>query len=155
MTVFAQVALPYAKDALAPHVSVETIDFHYGKHHATYVTNLNNLAKGTEFENLSLEEVVKKAPAGPIFNNAAQIWNHDFFIFWVSSRLVLVEAESLQVSWLQPSTSNLVRSKSLRNNSMPRRQARLGRAGHGFARRLMAHCRWKAPAMPPHRSRRG
>jgi superoxide dismutase, Fe-Mn family len=79
MTVFAQVALPYAKDALAPHVSAETIDFHYGKHHLTYVTNLNNLAKGTEFENMSLEDVVKKAPAGPIFNNAAQIWNHDFY----------------------------------------------------------------------------
>ena len=79
MTVFAQVALPYAKDALVPHVSAETIDFHYGKHHATYVTNLNNLAKGTEFETLTLEEVVKKAPAGPIFNNAAQIWNHDFY----------------------------------------------------------------------------
>ena len=79
MTVFAQVALPYAKDALAPHVSAETIDFHYGKHHATYVTNLNNMAKGTEFENMTLEEVVKKAPAGPIFNNAAQIWNHDFY----------------------------------------------------------------------------
>ena len=79
MTVFAQVALPYAKDALAPHVSVETIEYHYGKHHATYVTNLNTMAKGTEFENLSLEEVVKKAPAGPIFNNAAQIWNHDFY----------------------------------------------------------------------------
>ena len=79
MTVFAKVALPYAKDALAPHVSAETIDFHYGKHHATYVTNLNNMAKGTEFENMSLEDVVKKAPAGPIFNNAAQIWNHDFY----------------------------------------------------------------------------
>lgn len=79
MTQFSQVALPYAKDALAPHISAETIDFHYGKHHATYVTNLNNLAKGTEYENLSLEDVVKKAPAGPIFNNAAQIWNHDFY----------------------------------------------------------------------------
>lgn len=85
MTVFAQVQLPYAKDALAPHISPETIDFHYGKHHATYVTNLNNLAKGTEFENLTLEEVVKKAPAGPIFNNAAQIWNHDFYFMGFKS----------------------------------------------------------------------
>ncbi len=71
-------ALPYAKNALAPHISEETIEFHYGKHHQTYVTNLNNLIKGTEFENSSLEEIVKKS-AGGIYNNAAQIWNHTFF----------------------------------------------------------------------------
>jgi Fe-Mn family superoxide dismutase len=72
-------ALPYAKDALAPHISAETIDFHYGKHHQTYVTNLNNLIKGTEYESLDLEAIVKKAPAGGVFNNAAQVWNHTFF----------------------------------------------------------------------------
>jgi superoxide dismutase, Fe-Mn family len=71
-------ALPYAKDALAPHLSLETLEFHYGKHHQTYVTNLNNLIKGTEFENASLEEIVKKSSAG-IYNNSAQIWNHTFF----------------------------------------------------------------------------
>ena len=71
-------ALPYARDALAPHISAETIDFHYGKHHQTYVTNLNNLAKGTEFEAMSLEDVVKKSQGG-MFNNAAQIWNHTFY----------------------------------------------------------------------------
>lgn len=71
-------ALPYALDALAPHISKETLEFHYGKHHQTYVTNLNNLIKGTEFENLSLEEIVKKSSAG-IFNNAAQVWNHTFY----------------------------------------------------------------------------
>jgi Fe-Mn family superoxide dismutase len=71
--------LPYAKDALAPHISAETIDFHYGKHHQTYVTNLNNLIKGTEYESLDLEAIVKKAPAGGVFNNAAQVWNHTFF----------------------------------------------------------------------------
>ena len=71
-------ALPYAKDALAPHISVETIEFHYGKHHQTYVTNLNNLIKGTEFENASLEDIVKKSSGG-IFNNAAQVWNHTFY----------------------------------------------------------------------------
>ena len=71
-------ALPYAKEALAPHISVETLDFHYGKHHQTYVTNLNNLVAGTEFEGLSLEEVVLKSSGG-IFNNAAQIWNHTFY----------------------------------------------------------------------------
>ena len=71
--------LPYAKDALAPHISVETIDYHYGKHHQAYVTNLNNLIKGTEYESLDLEAIIRKAPAGGIFNNAAQVWNHTFF----------------------------------------------------------------------------
>ncbi|MFZ6691000.1 superoxide dismutase [Fe] [Undibacterium sp. SXout20W] len=71
-------ALPYALDALAPHISQETLEYHYGKHHQTYVTNLNNLIKGTEFENASLEDIVKKSSAG-IFNNAAQIWNHTFY----------------------------------------------------------------------------
>src|ERR1700726_1258221 len=71
-------ALPYELDALAPTISKETLEFHYGKHHQTYVTNLNNLIKGTEFENASLEEIVKKASGG-VFNNAAQIWNHTFF----------------------------------------------------------------------------
>lgn len=71
-------ALPYALDALVPHISKETLEFHYGKHHQTYVTNLNNLIKGTEFENLSLEEIVKKSSAG-IFNNSAQVWNHTFY----------------------------------------------------------------------------
>jgi Fe-Mn family superoxide dismutase len=71
--------LPYAMDALQPHMSKETFEFHYGKHHQAYVTNLNNLIKGTEHENASLEEIVKKAPAGGLFNNAAQVWNHTFF----------------------------------------------------------------------------
>ena len=71
-------ALPYAKDALVPHISAETIEYHYGKHHQTYVTNLNNLIPGTEFEGLSLEEIVKKSSGG-IFNNAAQVWNHTFY----------------------------------------------------------------------------
>lgn len=70
--------LPYALDALAPHISKETLEFHYGKHHQTYVTNLNNLIKGTEFESATLEEIVKKSSAG-IFNNAAQVWNHTFY----------------------------------------------------------------------------
>ncbi|WP_353572009.1 Fe-Mn family superoxide dismutase [Candidatus Albibeggiatoa sp. nov. BB20] len=71
--------LPYAIDALAPHISQETLEFHYGKHHQTYVTNLNNLVSGTEYGNLSLEEIIKKAPAGGVFNNAAQVWNHSFY----------------------------------------------------------------------------
>jgi Fe-Mn family superoxide dismutase len=71
-------ALPYAKDALAPHISAETMEFHYGKHHQTYVTNLNNLIKGTEFENAALEDIIKKSSGG-IYNNSAQVWNHTFF----------------------------------------------------------------------------
>ena len=75
---FERPAVPYAKDALAPHISVETLEFHHGKHHQTYVTNLNNLVPGTEFEGLSLEEIIQKSSGG-IFNNAAQIWNHTFY----------------------------------------------------------------------------
>ncbi len=71
--------LPYAKDALAPHISAETLDFHHGKHHATYVTKLNGLIPGTEYENMDLEDIIKSAPAGGVFNNAAQIWNHTFY----------------------------------------------------------------------------
>lgn len=71
-------ALPYEMDALSPHISKETLEFHYGKHHQTYVTNLNNLIKGTEFEAESLEGIVKRASGG-VFNNAAQVWNHTFY----------------------------------------------------------------------------
>lgn len=71
-------ALPYAKDALEPHISAETLEYHYGKHHNTYVVNLNNLVKGTEFEGKSLEEIILKSSGG-IFNNAAQVWNHTFY----------------------------------------------------------------------------
>ena len=71
-------ALPYPIDALAPHVSKETLEYHHGKHHKAYVDNLNNLQKGTEFESMTLEAIVKKAQ-GAIYNNAAQIWNHTFF----------------------------------------------------------------------------
>ena len=70
--------LPWARDALAPHISAETIDFHYGKHHQAYVTNLNNQIAGTEFESMGLESIIKKASGG-IFNNAAQVWNHTFY----------------------------------------------------------------------------
>lgn len=70
--------LPFARDALEPHISAETIDYHYGKHHQAYVTNLNNQIKGTEFENADLETIVGKAQGG-MFNNAAQVWNHNFY----------------------------------------------------------------------------
>jgi Fe-Mn family superoxide dismutase len=72
-------ALPYPQDALAPHISAETLEFHYGKHHKAYVDKLNTLVPGTPFEGKSLEDVIKAAPAGPVFNNAAQIWNHTFY----------------------------------------------------------------------------
>lgn len=71
--------LPYLLDGFEPYISRETLEFHHGKHHQTYVDNLNKLIPGTEYENLSLEEIIQKAPAGGIFNNAAQIWNHTFY----------------------------------------------------------------------------
>jgi Fe-Mn family superoxide dismutase len=80
---FALPPLPYAQDALAPHISKETFEFHYGKHHQAYVTNLNNLVAGTPNEGKPLEEVVRNSQ-GPVFNNAAQVWNHTFF--WSSMK---------------------------------------------------------------------
>jgi superoxide dismutase, Fe-Mn family len=71
--------LPYPRDALAPHMSEKTLDFHYGKHHQTYVTNLNGLVEGTEHAGKSLEEIILAAEPGGLFNNAAQVWNHTFF----------------------------------------------------------------------------
>jgi len=76
--------LPYPKDALAPHISAETLDYHYGKHHATYVNKLNQISENTEWAHKSLIDIIKTAPAGPIFNNAAQIWNHTFY--WESMK---------------------------------------------------------------------
>lgn len=70
--------LPFARDALAPHISAETIDFHYGKHHQAYVTNLNKLIRGTDLEHSSLEDIVHRS-SGSVFDNAAQVWNHTFY----------------------------------------------------------------------------
>jgi Fe-Mn family superoxide dismutase len=70
--------LPYAQDALEPVLSKETLEYHYGKHHQTYVTNLNNLVKGTDFEGAALEDIILKSSGG-LFNNAAQVWNHTFY----------------------------------------------------------------------------
>jgi Fe-Mn family superoxide dismutase len=70
--------LPYAKDALAPHISAETLEYHYGKHHKTYVDKLNGLIPGTEYEGKSLEDIIKTSSGG-VFNNAAQVWNHTFY----------------------------------------------------------------------------
>jgi len=71
--------LPYGREALAPHISSETLSFHYDKHHNTYVVNLNKLIQGTAFEDVTLEQIIKEADAGPLFNNAAQVWNHTFY----------------------------------------------------------------------------
>jgi Fe-Mn family superoxide dismutase len=75
--------LPYAQDALAPHISAETLEYHYGKHHQTYVTNLNKLVEGTEYENAALTDVIQKSDGG-LFNNSAQVWNHTFY--WLSMK---------------------------------------------------------------------
>lgn len=77
--------LPYPKDALSPHISEETISYHHGKHHQAYVTNLNKLISGTEFEKATLEEIIAKASGG-IFNNGAQVWNHTFYWNCLSGR---------------------------------------------------------------------
>ncbi len=78
MTIITLPPLPYEMDALEPHISRETLEYHYGKHHQAYVTNLNNLIKGTEFEKEPLEKIILKS-SGSIFNNAAQVWNHTFY----------------------------------------------------------------------------
>ena len=70
--------LPYAKNALEPHISEETLEYHYGRHHATYVKKLNNLIAGTKFESMPLEDIIRES-TGSIFNNAAQVWNHSFY----------------------------------------------------------------------------
>jgi superoxide dismutase, Fe-Mn family len=77
--------LPYGLDTLQPHMSKETLEFHYGKHHQAYINKLNELIRGTEFENAALEEIVKNA-SGPLFNNAGQHWNHSFFWRCLSPR---------------------------------------------------------------------
>jgi Fe-Mn family superoxide dismutase len=86
--------LPYAHNALEPIISERTISFHYGKHHQTYVNNLNGLVVGTEFENSELEDIVKKSD-GPIFNNAAQIWNHTFYFLSLTPNKGSVPGEKL------------------------------------------------------------
>ena len=86
--------LPYSNDALAPHISPETIEYHYGKHHNAYVTKLNAAIPGTEWENSSLEEIIKGSKGG-IFNNAAQIWNHAFYWDCLSPKRDLKPSEGL------------------------------------------------------------
>jgi Fe-Mn family superoxide dismutase len=134
--------LPYPKNALEPVISAETIEYHYGKHHQTYVTNLNNLIKGTEFENASLEEIVMKSSGG-IFNNAAQVWNHTFY--W--NGLKPNGGGAPKGDSLQRSTKPLVLSKNSKNNSAKKQSRLLVPAGLGWSRTRTALSVWKAPAM--------
>jgi superoxide dismutase len=122
-------ALPYAMDALAPIISKETLEFHYGKHHQTYVTNLNNLIPGTEFESASLEEIVKKSTGG-VFNNAAQVWNHTFY--WNSM------AGSRQASLLMRLKLSGAVLLPLKKRLTSRPQAILALVGRGWLRSPMA-----------------
>ena len=85
--------LPYPMDALNPYISTETMEYHYGKHHQTYITNMNNQIKGTEYENMSLEDIVKNSSGG-LFNNAAQTWNHTFYWFGFSPNGVSLDESS-------------------------------------------------------------
>lgn len=81
--IYVQPRLPYAPDALAPAISQETVDFHYGKHEKAYIDNLNKLIEGTEYEDMALEDIIRNA-SGPLFNNASQAWNHIFYFFTFS-----------------------------------------------------------------------
>ena len=138
--------LPYELDALAPHISKETLEFHYGKHHQTYVTNLNNLIPGTEFENLSLEDIVKKSSGG-IFNNAAQIWNHTFYWNSLAPKAGGAPtgklADAINAKWGSFDAS--------RKPSTSRPPATSVRAGPGWSRRPTVPSTSSTPATPPPR----
>lgn len=109
-------ALPYEKNALEPHISQETLEYHHGKHHNTYVVKLNGLVEGTELENKSLEEIIKTSTGG-VFNNAAQIWNHTFYWHCLSQ----MAAASQRVT-LQTQSQNLsVLLKNSKRNSLIQR----------------------------------
>lgn len=82
-TIYSQPTLPYAPDALAPVISAETIDYHYGKHEKAYIDNLNKLIAGTEYEDMALEDIIRSSE-GALFNNASQAWNHIFYFFTFS-----------------------------------------------------------------------
>lgn len=79
--IYTQPDLPYDTNALEPAISQRTVEFHYGKHEKAYIDNLNRLIKGTEYEDMELEEIIEQAPDGPLFNNASQAWNHIFYFF--------------------------------------------------------------------------
>ena len=117
--------LPYAKDALAPYLSQETLEFHHDKHHNAYVTNLNGLIEGTEHAAKSLEEIILAAE-GPLFNNAAQVWNHTFY--W--NCMKPGAAARPAVNWPRPSTTPSDRSTTSRRRY---RRPPSGQFGSGWA----------------------
>ena len=135
-------ALPYAKDALAPHISAETLEYHYGKHHQAYVTNLNNLIKGTAFEGKSLEEIVRTSEGG-VFNNAAQVWNHTFY--W---NCLAPPAANRKASWLPLLPNPSAASLSLRPNLPTPRRKTLALAGPGWSKMPTAAWLLSPPATP-------
>lgn len=139
--------LPFALDALAPHLSKETLEFHYGKHHQAYVDKLNSLIPGTEFERASLEEIVRNAK-GVIFNQAAQVWNHTFYWHSLSPKGVA----SHYPRWRKPSRNLSAPSTLSRRISAIRRQGCSGLAGPGSSRNRMAGSRWYRQAMRKTRS---
>ena len=125
-------SLPYEKNALEPHISAETLDYHHGKHHAAYVTNLNKLVSGTEHENKSLEELILSTNGG-IFNNAAQVWNHTFYWNCMSPNGVV---SPLVICWVK-FKKNSVLLTSLKKNLLmllPRSLVLVGLAG--------CQCKW-------------
>lgn len=125
-------ALPYALDALAPHISKETLEFHYGKHHQSYVTNLNNLTAGTDKENSSLEDVIKSSEGG-LFNNAAQVWNHSFY--WNSMAPNGGGAPTGDVA--EAINSSFGSYDALKNSSQKLQQRNLVLVGHGLYKKTM------------------
>src|SRR5450756_2422798 len=121
--------LPFAKDALSPHISAETLEYHYGKHHQAYVNNLNQLIPGTKYENLPLEDIVRSSE-GKIFNNAAQVWNHTFY--WTASARMPRANRPARCSNASSNTSGP--SSSSRNNSPKPPSACSAPAGPGSSR---------------------
>lgn len=138
-------ALPYAKDALAPHISAETLEYHYGKHHQAYVTNLNNLIKGTAFEGKSLEEIVRTSEGG-VFNNAAQVWNHTFY--WNCLAPNAGGEPEGEPNWRPQSPNLSAASRILKPNlPMPRRKTS-ALAGPGWSKMPTAAWLSSPPATP-------
>ena len=119
-------ALPYAKDALAPHISVETLEYHYGKHHQTYVTNLNNLIKGTDFEGKTLEEIVRSSEVcltTPLRSGTTR---------FTGTAWHRMQAENQPVNWPQPSMPRSAALLISKQNSLTQRLKTLARAGPGL-----------------------
>jgi len=121
--------LPFAKDALSPHISAETLEYHYGKHHQAYVNNLNQIIAGTKYENLPPEDIVRSSD-GKIFNNAAQVWNHTFYWSCLSPNA----GANRPARCSNASTNTLGPSSSSRNSSPKPPSASSAPAGPGLSR---------------------